>query len=463
MSMHKETTMSIKTSRRTVLRGAVLTGAASLLAACGTAVMPAETMEEEAPAAEPAPTEAPAPEPYTITIFTVPFWTLSEGLGAEVVAEFEEQNPGLTVDPTIPQGNRVTQLQAAMAAGSGPDIGQSGSWQAQTLAALEIGQPLSPFMAMSDIVRGEDIWPSLQRDLTWQGQIQGMPFGPDVRPVYMNDTIYLENGLDVENPPASWEELEEAIPKLTRISGDTTEQVAFAPLWQINSIWMVPMWQLGGETLSEDGSKVTINTPEGIEGLRWLMKIYEMQGGWQALEDFRKDTRPHLLFYDGHVANLYWPSTLHSIMQRDVPELQYHVAHWPTPPDGRHMTYGGCHTWILTTQSEQPENAWKFLEHFGSGDVNIRWSHTFNTLPIRPDVSRQEAYHQNDPFLQIAVEMMENRRFVIPAPGAPQMLAATLAVVPTALGGEKTIEETLRDTEVELQTIMDTFLSSLGG
>jgi multiple sugar transport system substrate-binding protein len=438
-------------------------GGAIALAACGTAVMPAETMEEEKPAPEPAPTEAPAPEPYTISIFTVPFWTLSEGLGAEVVAEFEEQNPGLTVDPTIPEGNRVTQLQAAMAAGSGPDIGQSGSWQAQTLSALEIGQPLSPFMAVSDVVRAEDIWPSLQRDLTWQGQIQGMPFGPDVRPVYMNDTIYLENGVDVENPPASWEELEEAIPKLTRISGDVTEQVAFAPLWQINSIWMVPMWQLGGETLSDDGSKVTINTPEGIEGLRWLMKIYEMQGGWQALEDFRKDIRPHLLFYDGHVANLYWPSTLHSIMKRDVPDLQYHVAHWPTPPGGRHMTYGGCHTWILTTQSEQPENAWKFLEYFGSGDVNVRWSHTFNTLPIRPDVSRQEEYHQNDPFLQITVEMMENRRFVIPAPGAPQMLGATLRVVPTALGGEKTIEETLRDTEVELQTIMDTFLSSLGG
>lgn len=438
-------------------------GGAIVLAACGTAVMPAESMEEEKPAAEPAPTEAPAPEPYTISIFTVPFWTLSEGLGAEVVAEFEEQNPGLTVDPTIPEGNRVTQLQAAMAAGSGPDIGQSGSWQAQTLAALEIGQPLSPFMAVSDVVRAEDIWPSLQRDLTWQGQIQGMPFGPDVRPVYMNDTIYLENGVDVENPPASWEELEEAIPKLTRISGDVTEQVAFAPLWQINSIWMVPMWQLGGETLSDDGSKVTINTPEGIEGLRWLMKIYEMQGGWQALEDFRKDIRPHLLFYDGHVANLYWPSTLHSIMKRDVPDLQYHVAHWPTPPGGRNMTYGGCHTWILTTQSEQPENAWKFLEYFGSGDVNVRWSHTFNTLPIRPDVSRQEEYHQNDPFLQITVEMMENRRFVIPAPGAPQMLGATLRVVPTALGGEKTIEETLRDTEVELQTIMDTFLSNLGG
>ena len=346
--------MATRMTRRRLFAATGGLGGAIALAACGTAVVPTETMEEEKPAAEPAPTEAPAPEPYTISIFTVPFWTLSEGLGAEVVAEFEEQNPGLTVDPTIPEGNRVTQLQAAMAAGSGPDIGQSGSWQAQTLAALEIGQPLSPFMAVSDVVRAEDIWPSLQRDLTWQGQIQGMPFGPDVRPVYMNDTIYLENGVDVENPPASWEELEEAIPKLTRISGDVTEQVAFAPLWQINSIWMVPMWQLGGETLSDDGSKVTINTPEGIEGLRWLMKIYEMQGGWQALEDFRKDIRPHLLFYDAHVANLYWPSTLHSIMKRDVPDLQYHVAHWPTPPGGRHMTYGGCHTWILTTQSEQP-------------------------------------------------------------------------------------------------------------
>ena len=60
--------MSIKASRRAVLRSAMLTGAVSLLAACGTAVMPAETMEEK-PAAEPAPTEAPAPEPYAITIF----------------------------------------------------------------------------------------------------------------------------------------------------------------------------------------------------------------------------------------------------------------------------------------------------------------------------------------------------------------------------------------------------------
>ena len=454
--------MNGKASRRTVLRSAMLTGAVSLLAACGTAVMPAETMEEK-PAAEPAPTEAPAPEPYAITIFTVPFWTLSEGLGAEVVAEFEEQNPGLTVDSTIPEGNRVTKLIAAMAANSGPDIGQSGSWQAQTLAALEVGQPLDPFMATSSIVRKEDIWPSLQRDLTWQGQVQGMPFGPDVRPVFMNDNVYLENGVDVENPPESWEELEDTIPKLTRISGDTTELVAFAPLWQINSIWMVPMWQLGGETLSDDGRTVTINTPEALEGLRWLMKIYEMQGGWQALEDFRKDTRPHLLFYDGHVANLYWPSTLHGIMKRDVPDVQYHAAHWPKPPDGRHMTYGGCHTWILTTQSGQPESAWKFLEHFGSGSVNVRWSHNFNTLPIRADVARAEEYHQNDPFLTLTAEMMENRRFVIPAPGAIEMLGATLRVVPTALGGEKTIEETLRDTEVELQTIMDTFLSNLGG
>ena len=265
-----------------------------------------------------------------------------------------------------------------MAAGSGPDIGQSGSWQAQTLAALEVGQPLDPFMATSSIVRKEDIWPSLQRDLHL-----GRPNpGHAVRPgraagFHERQCLFGKWCGTLRTRRRVGKKLEDAVPKLTRISGDTTELVAFAPLWQINSIWMVPMWQLGGETLSDDGRTVTINTPEALEGLRWLMKIYEMQGGWQALEDFRKDTRPHLLFYDGHVANLYWPSTLHGIMKRDVPDVQYHAAHWPKPPDGRHMTYGGCHTWILTTQSGQPESAWKFLEHFGSGSVNVRWSRQF--------------------------------------------------------------------------------------
>ena len=46
--------MNGKASRRAVLRSAMLTGAASLLAACGTAMVPTETMEEK-PAEKPAP------------------------------------------------------------------------------------------------------------------------------------------------------------------------------------------------------------------------------------------------------------------------------------------------------------------------------------------------------------------------------------------------------------------------
>ena len=54
---------------------------------------------------------------------------------------------------------------------------------------------------------------------------------------------------------------------------------------------------------------------------------------------------------------------------------------------------------------------------------------------------------------------MEGRRFVISAPGANEMLGIMSGGVPDMLTGKTTIEEGLRNTEAQAQTVLDEWLA----
>ena len=102
------------------------------------------------------------------------------------------------------------------------------------------------------------------------------------------------------------------------------------------------------------------------------------------------------------------------------------------------------------------------MEHFGSRDVNIRWALHFDRLPIRSDVADSEEYHQGDEFVRFSANMMQHRNFVIPLPGAPQVLRYVNGFVPDVMAGNITIPEALKDANEQVQTILDEFLAEHG-
>ena len=117
---------------------------------------------------------------------------------------------------------------------------------------------------------------------------------------------------------------------------------------------------------------------------------------------------------------------------------------------------------FLTIDSPNPDKAWKFLEHFGSRSVNIRWAQHFDRLPIRSDVADSEEYHQGDDFVRFSANMMQHRKFVIPLPGAPQVLSFVNGFIPDVMAGNRTIPEALKEANDQIQTILDDFLAEHG-
>src|SRR5439155_17002332 len=111
------------------------------------------------------------------TIANFPF---TEDIGAEFVKEFKVKYPRIEYVSETPAGDRFMALKVAAAAGSLPDIGMSGSWQMQELAAANILIPHDPYLKTSKVVKQADLWPTHVRDMTYKGKQYGMPFRPDV-------------------------------------------------------------------------------------------------------------------------------------------------------------------------------------------------------------------------------------------------------------------------------------------
>ena len=188
-------------SRRTVLRGALVTGAVAISAACGAVpVTPAET--EKAPDA-PKAAEAPKEEgPKTIN-----FLHVLEGQNetwqngwAEVVETFEAKNPGHKVEIADSAfGELPTKAAAAQAGGLKFDIIYGYFGWVGTFVAGNIVQALDPIIATDPAIDPANFHDAAK----WihKGQNYGVAWWINSREIWYNKSLIVNAGL--KTPPSS--------------------------------------------------------------------------------------------------------------------------------------------------------------------------------------------------------------------------------------------------------------------
>src|SRR5205085_8698962 len=98
-----------------------------------------------------------------------------------------------------------------------------------------------------------------------------------------------EAGLNPDQPPKTWADLEEAAKKTARVSGGTPERLGYHPTWGNAgpSLWLVHYRQAGGDFFTSDWRPAFANDERAIQVLTWMKGFIDRQGGPQALDDFR--------------------------------------------------------------------------------------------------------------------------------------------------------------------------------
>lgn len=438
-----------RASRRRVLAGALATAAATAAACQG-----------GGSGGGAGPETAPGGERGRVVHWYTSQFPFDSDLGAQFVAEFKADHPNVEYVPEVIVGDRFQKLVTAAAAGSAPDIGMAGSWQMQEFAATGVAAPVDGQLKASRVVKQSDLWPTHVYDLTYKGKQYGMPFGPDVRVLYAGTSVLQAAGLSSARPAQTWEEMEEHIRRIYKSEGGKPATVGWAPFWGTGnqSLWLIPLWQLGGETLNKEGDKVTIDTPQGVQALEWLKKVHDLQGGYDATEEFRRAVNNPVgtAFVTGRAGY-----TFETFSSRKEPvflsakDLQFGFAPWPHPSGGRRANYGGCHSFCVTTQSRSPDAAWRFLEFLSGEDQNLRFAVRYDRIPIRVKTAQSAAFHQNDSFLKLSVDEMNYRKMNIPAPGGTEIQAMHAAMVGDAMSGKRSVRDALADTAKQMQQVLD--------
>lgn len=310
---------------------------------------------------------------------TVKFWyhfDNPENPMADLVKEFEAQNPGIRIEAqNVPWNSYYDNLYTAIVGGNAPDAAMLKMFALPRLLEMEALEPIDDRIAawpgkadildnLFDLTRAED------------GQHYYLPVQYVALYLYYRADMFAELGL---TPPATCEALRDAAIKLTRdTNGDgkiDTYGFGFRGAKAGHEHW-------GALTLGRQGVALddSLNSEAGVAGTQFVIDL------------FRKDkvfppSAPNDGFQEiiGAFKTGVTAMTIHHVGSSNdlVAALGDKVAAVPVPEcgGGRWTTFGDESTGILANASDK-DAAWKWISFLSTAGNNARFNTATGQLPV---------------------------------------------------------------------------------
>ena len=338
-----------------------------------------------------------AAKPFASTITRpegqeVVLWHSYEGPRREAllsqIDEFNATNPwGIVVVPEY-HGNAkqlAADLQTAVEAGASPDLvirNPSDVWGLSE-AVVPVQQYLTDprFGLTADDLK--DIYPAMldmARDPKDDTLISFPLGGEGVVLVYNADSLARQNYF---TPPNSWPLFKEVCEAMTRdVTGDNQVDVygfGFKPRADFATAWLNSR---GGSIISDDGTRTTFNSEEGVRTLTTLQDTAKSgcflsnESDEEAIRDFAR----------GKVAMIFAQTT-------QLPEIfdavearggfRWNVSPVPYGKRDPSLTISGPAWAMLKSTPAKQLAAWLFIRWFAETPQAVRWSELTGLLPLR--------------------------------------------------------------------------------
>lgn len=317
-----------------------------------------------APAAQPA-AEKPAAKQVTLLWA---FWgSPEEAKTHQRVAEaFMAEHPNIKIETMVePWSDYFTKIQTLWASGDPsviPDV--LFLWPTPRYAAEGVLENLDPYIEKSGY-NLDDYWPGLLESAKYQGSVYGLPRDIEVNILYYNKDIFDEAGVAYPDETWTWDDLVAAAEKLTvkDASGNTTRYALAAEGGKY------PKWvnQNGGAILDDyrNPSKCMLDAPASVEAIKFFADL--MNNGYAMRPaDLSQAGGDAAVFMSGQAAMILQNSS--RISAFNAADMNYDVAVVPIPKGGKRWNGAGGAAWVMSSASDNKEEAWTFISWLQSTD-----------------------------------------------------------------------------------------------
>ena len=177
------------------------------------------------------------------------------------------------------------QFLAAVASGNAPDLVYMSRDKVGTYAAKGALQPLTSCIKSQKIATSQ-YRPAALSQVTYKGQIYGIPEFFDVRTIIADYSVMKANGVSLKDmntsKPAT---LRAAALKMYAHNGDKVTRIGFDP--KLPEFF--PLWAkaFGVDIMSKDGLHPHLNDPRAVKALTYAYGLIQAQGGYNDFLSFR--------------------------------------------------------------------------------------------------------------------------------------------------------------------------------
>lgn len=327
------------------------------------------------------------------TLQVISWWETGNEALVQMKNAFEATYPDIEVKYiNVPSNQYYDKLLTIVAGGSPPDVAMLGMDQLATFASK------GALTDITNLVKKDypldDLYPSITGALQWKGQWYALPRDVTTLTLFYNKKIFQENNVPFPDPNWTWTDFLETCKKLTKVdaNGKYTYYAFNHPTY--GDGWFHWLAGAGGNFLNAEMNRSTLNTPEAIEALQFLVDLRLKYHVAPTIPEAQALGKDEGLFISGKLA-MYIGGVSRTMNFKDVAGLDWDVA--PLPAGKKKVSRVWANLWTIPRGTKNLDAAWKFLS-FVSGVEGQRIASKMNMgIPALRSVASEDHFLNQPP------------------------------------------------------------------
>ncbi|MUK87374.1 extracellular solute-binding protein [Ornithinibacillus sp. L9] len=371
----------------------------------------------------------------------------------DLVDEFEEENPNITVNANFggSYAETMTQVMASVQGGNPPELAVLFSIDLFTLLENDVIEEMTPLF---DEAYFDDFYDGFMANSSIGDEVWSIPFQRSTIVLYYNKNAFAEAGLDPDQPPTTWDELVEYGKKLT-----TDEQWGLEIPSTGYQYWMLQALTLQTEDniMSYDGKETYFDAPYVKESMDFWMDLSQehqiMPEGvieWATVpSDFLSGKTAMMYHTTGNLSNV-----------KENAEFDFGVSFLPANNQYGSPTGGGNIYLFKDVPEENRDAAIKFIEFLTEPERVAQWSIDTGYVATREsayETDKLKKYVEEFPAALVAREQLEYSDSELATYQNGEVQKILNDNIQSILTGDRTVDEALERAQQQAEEVLEPF------
>ena len=398
---------------------------------------------------------SPANSPDTVEGSSeVEFWTMQlqpqfTDYFNERIAEFETQNPGITVRwVDVPWGDMQSKILTAASAGTAPDVVNLNPDFAAQLAGRNAWLTLDD--RIPEATRQQYL-PNIWEANTLNGETFGIPWYLTTRLTIYNQELMQQAG--VESPPSTYEELAEVARQVHETTGKYAFFATFVPT---DSADVLQSFTQMGVTLLDQDGMAAFDNPEGRAVFQYWTDLY--QEGLLPREALTQGHRRGIeLYQTGETAILTSGPQFLKTIEANAPAIAQQTAIAPEISGSTGKKGVAVMNVVIPRSTDNPDAAVDFALFITNDANQLEFAKAADVLPSTTE-ALEDSYFTDAATAATtleqaralsAVQMQEAEVLLPPHEDIKELQQIVYDNLQAAMLGDKTVDEAVADAATE--------------